>query len=169
MQLKAGNPTQGNEARGTKQAAPERLGVGNGLTGLFLNHCQQEATARAAKHPPCNSAEAWDLPGVGSWLRAHRESSIPASHPNDKGRHDCLPSPSVKSYASFITEDTRGTSSSSSLEHMAGLAPAGTGRQLLLQLLSKLTLASHCNQNKGRFLSLYRLESTHLLLCALLS
>lgn len=33
--LKAQNPTQGNEATGTKQPAPERLGVGNGPNWLL--------------------------------------------------------------------------------------------------------------------------------------
>lgn len=46
MQLKAQNPTLGNEATGTEQAALERLDAGVGLTGCFLNPCQEQDTVQ---------------------------------------------------------------------------------------------------------------------------
>lgn len=53
MQLKAQHPTLGNEATGTKQPAPEKLGAGNGSNWLF--------------HPSLSLGKALDLSGVEGW------------------------------------------------------------------------------------------------------
>lgn len=46
MQLKAQNPTLGNEATGTEQTALERLDAGMGLTGCLVNPCQEQDTVQ---------------------------------------------------------------------------------------------------------------------------
>lgn len=48
MQLKAQNPTLGNEATGTEQAALQRLDAGMGLAGCLVNPCQEQDTAAPA-------------------------------------------------------------------------------------------------------------------------